>query len=124
MITFLTGVMKMAQTTTNLDARSLSLRKKMVETMASAKRGHLASAFSVAEILRVLYDEVMHYDANNPKLVDRDRFLLSKGHGCIAQYVLLAEKGFFPESELWQVGKKEGILGGHPEATVPGISHH
>jgi len=111
----------MALATSKLDARSLDLRKKMVETMASAKRGHLASAFSVAEVLRVLYDEVLHYDAGNPRMANRDRFLLSKGHGCIALYVMLAEKGFFPESELWKFCQSDGILGGHPDHNVPGV---
>jgi transketolase len=84
-------------------------------------RGHVGSALSLVEMLRVLYDDVLNYDAKNPKWAGRDRFILSKGHGCLALYVLLAEKGFFPESELWQCGKTEGILGGHPEAKVPGV---
>ena len=105
----------------NLDARSLNLRSKMVQTMASGKRGHLGSAFSLVEILRVLYDEVLRYDANNPKWPGRDRCILSKGHGCIALYVFLAEKGFFPESELDKFCLSDGILGGHPDHKVPGI---
>ena len=55
----------------------------------------MASAFSVMEILRVLYDDVLKFDPKNPKLVSRDRFILSKGQGCLAQYVMLADKGFF-----------------------------
>ena len=82
----------------------------------------MGSAFSLVEILRVLYDDVLHYDAKNPRSPLRDRFILSKGHGCLALYVLLAEKGFFPESELWKFCKSDGILGGHPEyGKVPGV---
>jgi transketolase len=106
---------------TKLDARSRELRKQMVRTFLAAKRGHLASAFSLVEILRVLYDEVLHYDPKNPAWAQRDRFILSKGHGCIALYVLLAEKGFIPEAELWKLCKSDGLLGGHPEHRIPGV---
>ena len=62
------------------------------------------------------------YDPKNPRWPERDRFILSKGHGCLALYVLLAEKGFFPEAELWKFCKPDGILGGHPEyGKVPGV---
>ena len=105
-----------------LDARSKNLRKTIVKMLASAKRGHVASAFSLVEILRVLYDDVLHVEPKNPTAVNRDRFILSKGHGCLALYTLLQEKGFFPESELAQFCKSQGILGGHPEqGKVPGV---
>lgn len=107
---------------TPLDRRSRELRQKIVQTMESGKRGHLGSAFSLVEILRVLYDDVLRYDPKNPFWSQRDRFILSKGHGCLALYPLLAEKGFFPEEELWKFCKSDGILGGHPEAgKVPGV---
>lgn len=105
-----------------LDGRSRELRRQIVRIMEAAKRAHLASAFSLVEILRVLYDNVLRYDPRNPRWPGRDRFILSKGHGCLALYVLLAEKGFFPESELWKFCSPEGILGGHPEyGKVPGV---
>ena len=90
--------------------------------MLAAKRGHFASALSIVEIIRVLYDDILHYDAKNPRWPDRDRFILSKGHGCLALYAVLAEKGFFPEAELWKFCSPDGILGGHPEyGRIPGI---
>jgi transketolase len=89
--------------------------------LEAAGRGHLGSAFSLVEILRVLYDDVLRYDPRNPKWTERDRLILSKGQGCLALYVLLAEKGFFPEYELWKYASSEGILGGHPELKVPGV---
>lgn len=105
-----------------LDARSRQLRAQIVRMLAAARRGHLASAFSLVEILRVLYDEVLRYDPQQPEWTERDRLILSKGHGCMALWVLLAEKGFYPESELWQFCKAKGILGGHPEyGKVPGV---
>lgn len=107
---------------TPLDRRSRELRQRIVKTMAAGNRGHLGSAFSLVEILRVLYDDVLRYDPKNPFWSQRDRFILSKGHGCLALYPLLAEKGFFPEEELWKFCKSDGILGGHPEVgKVPGV---
>ena len=104
-----------------LDDRSLNLRKRMIEVFNWGRRGHLGSAFSLVEILRVLFDNVLRYDPQNPKWPERDRFVLSKGHGCIALYVFLAEKGFFPESELKKFCKSDGMLGGHPDHNIPGI---
>lgn len=105
-----------------LDERSLALRRTIVRMMEAGKRGHLGSAFSLVEILRVLYDEVLQYDPKNPHWPLRDRCLLSKGHGCLALYAILADKGFFPESELWKFCQDDGILGGHPEyGKVPGV---
>ena len=109
------------QTTAGLDSRSLELRRTIVHMLQSARRGHLGSAFSLVEILRVLYDEVLRYDPSNPHWAGRDRLILSKGQGCLALYVLLAEKGFFPEPELWKFCKSDGILGGHPDFKVPGV---
>jgi len=108
--------------TTVLDERSRELRRRIVRMLEKGGRGHVGSAFSLVEILRVLYDDVLKYDAKNPRWPQRDRCILSKGHGCLALYVLLAEKGFFPEDELWKFCKPEGILGGHPEyGKVPGV---
>ena len=107
---------------TPLDHRSIELRHQIVKTLEAGKRGHVGSAFSLVEILRVLYDDVLRVDPKNPRWKERDRCILSKGHGCLALYVLLAEKGFFPEAELWKFCKAEGILGGHPEyGKVPGV---
>ncbi len=108
--------------TTALDARSKQLRRMMVRMLAAGGRGHVGAAFSIVEILRVLYDDVLKYDPKNPRWPDRDRFILSKGHGCLALYVLLADKGFFAEAELWKFCASDGILGGHPEyGKVPGV---
>lgn len=81
----------------------------------------MGPSLSLVEIMRVLYDSVLAYDARNPDSPDRDRFILSKGHGCLAQYVLLAEKGFFPEEELSRFCRYDALLGGHPTASIPGI---
>lgn len=107
---------------TPLDGRSRELRRTIIKTLQAGGRGHVGSAFSLVEILRVLYDDVLRFDAANPRWPGRDRCILSKGHGCLALYAILAGKGFFPESELWKFCKPEGMLGGHPEhGKVPGV---
>ncbi|MBI1983209.1 MAG: transketolase [Acidobacteria bacterium] len=106
---------------TGLDKRSIELRRTIVQAMNRAGRGHLASALSLVEILRVLYDSVLRYDPKRPKWPQRDRFILSKGHGCLALYVILVDKGFFPVEELWKFCQFDGILGGHPDPKTPGV---
>jgi transketolase len=105
-----------------LDERSLYLRRLCVEAMDGGGRGHLPSALSLIEILRVLYDEVLRFRADDPAWVDRDRCVLSKGHGCLGLYAVLADKGFFPVEILRTYCQYDSILGGHPErAKVPGV---
>jgi transketolase len=105
-----------------LDARSAHLRRAILQVVRSARRGHVASAFSVVEILRVLYDDILSVDPAHPLRHDRDRFILSKGHGCLALYVQLAERGFFPREALATFCEEDSLLGGHPQAgKVPGV---
>jgi transketolase len=106
----------------NINTRFANLCRDMIEMLDKGGRGHLASAFSLTEILGVLYDHILNYRAYEPLWPDRDRLILSKGHGCMALYAILAEKGFFPRSEFEKFCKTDGILGGHPEyPKVPGI---
>lgn len=105
-----------------LDRRSRDLRRLVVRGLAGGGRGHLGSALSAIEILRVLYDDILHVDAARPGWPDRDRCILSKGHGCLALYAVLADKGFFPAEELDRFCRFDGMLGGHPEAgKIPGV---
>ena len=105
-----------------LDERSKYLRRLVVRALAGGERGHVGSSMSLVEIMRVLYDNVLRYRANEPKWTGRDRMILSKGHGCIALYVLLADKGFIPLETLDTFCRRDSILGGHPEASkVPGV---
>ncbi len=105
-----------------LDARSIYLRKLVCRTLEGGNRGHIGSTLSLIEILRVLYDDILSFKADDPDWEHRDRCILSKGHGCIAQYVLLADKNFFELSHLDTFCKFDSILGGHPEANkIPGI---
>ncbi|HXP02993.1 MAG TPA: transketolase [Stellaceae bacterium] len=105
-----------------LDARSIELRRLVVRALDGGARGHIGSSMSLIEIVRVLYDDILRYRADAPDWEGRDRFILSKGHGCIALYVMLAEKGFFPLDVLDTFCRRDSILGGHPEAgKVPGV---
>jgi transketolase len=105
-----------------LDERSRYLRRLAVRALDKGERGHIGSTMSLIEILRVLYDDVLHYRPNDPEWAARDRMILSKGHGCIALYVMLADKGFFPLEVLDTFCHRDSILGGHPEAAkIPGV---
>lgn len=70
---------------------------------------------SLVEILRVLYDDIMRFRVEEPSWADRDRCILSKGHGCLALYALLIDKGFVAAEELDSFCRVDGKLGGHPE---------
>lgn len=105
-----------------LDERSLHLRRLVMRAMTKGGRGHLGSAMSLIEILRVLYDDILRLRPNEPGWPNRDRCILSKGHGCLALYAVLADRGFFPLEELDRFCFYDGILGGHPEqGMVPGV---
>ena len=105
-----------------LDNRSLYLRSLIVECLFGGGRGHMGSAMSLVEILRVLYDKILKFDSKKPFNKNRDRLILSKGHGCLALYALLADKGFFNKKILSTSSKFNSILGGHPEyKKVPGV---
>jgi transketolase len=90
--------------------------------LATGDEKHKPSAFSTLDVLWVLYDRVLRYDAANPRWEGRDRFVLSKGHGPLAYYAILADKGFFPAEELRRFMAWDGILGSHPDRLkVPGV---
>ena len=105
-----------------LDSRSRNLRALIVRALIGGNRGHLGSSMSLVEILRVLFDDYLRFRPDEPGWLDRDRFILSKGHGCLALYALLADKGFISHQTLDSFCHSASILGGHPEATkVPGV---
>ncbi|GAC1520097.1 MAG: thiamine pyrophosphate-dependent enzyme [Ktedonobacteraceae bacterium] len=83
---------------------------------------HDKSSHSTLDVLWVLYDRIMRYDARNPRSEERDRFVLSKGHGPEAYYAILADKGFFPAAELKTIMQWDSLLGTHPDRNqVPGV---
>jgi transketolase len=91
-------------------------------TLMTGDEKHTDAATSTLDVLYVLYEHVLRIDPANPEWEGRDRFLLSKGHGPMAYYAVLARKGFFPIEELARFLEWDGILGGHPDRSkVPGV---
>lgn len=90
--------------------------------MHTSNSSHIGSCFSIVDILYVLYFKVMNVDPKDCKKIDRDKFILSKGHGSAALYATLAEKGFFEKEYLKKYYIDDGILPGHLDMqAVPGI---
>ncbi|MGD0589504.1 MAG: transketolase [Bacteroidota bacterium] len=99
-----------------------TLREKVLTISTNAKEGHIPSALSVLDLIWVLYDRILKVDPTHTQWSVRDRFVLSKGHAAIGLYVVLAQKGFFPASELENFAKFDSILGGHPDRNkIPGV---
>jgi len=96
------------------------LRIRIAEMVYNSKEGHIPSAYSIIDILSALYDKILKYDSKNPEWAERDYFILSKGHGCKALYVILEKYGFITKEDIFR--KEKIILGGHPDCTkVPGV---
>lgn len=104
-----------------LDDRSRHLRRLIFRAIEHGGRGHIGPALSLVEIIRVLYDDFVRHDPERPDWHERDRFILSKGHGCLALYAVLADRGFFDADELDRFCHFGSFLGGHPETVVPGV---
>ena len=98
------------------------IRKEIVTMIHGAKSGHPGGSLSAVEILTALYFDEMNIDPTNPKMEDRDRFVLSKGHAAPVLYATLAERGFFDKKELAGFRKFGAMLQGHPDMNkVPGV---
>lgn len=105
-----------------LEKQAKSIRCLSMEMIGNAGSGHPGGALSAAEIMSVLYFDILRVDPQNPEWGDRDRFVLSKGHGTAAWYAALSERGFFPKDELKRFRQEGGILQGHPDMRkVPGV---
>lgn len=105
-----------------LSITATKIRKHAIEAVYSAGSGHPGGSLSIADILAVLYFDVMNVDPKNPKWEDRDRFVLSKGHCTPALYGALAERGFFSTDEIKNFRHIDSFLQGHPDMKgVPGV---
>jgi transketolase len=99
-----------------------NIRMSIIEEVYNAKCGHPGGSLSIADILTYLYFEEMNIDPSNSEKIDRDRFVLSKGHTAPALYATLAERGFFPKEDLKTLRKTASYLQGHPDMKgVPGV---
>lgn len=97
------------------------LRLHTLDMVFAAQSGHIAPAFSIAEIIAVLYFRVLRLKRSDPTWQGRDRFVLSKGHGCAALYAALADLEFFPKRDLSRFRKLGSHLQGHPKTSTPGV---
>ncbi|MDC0448986.1 transketolase, partial [bacterium] len=101
---------------------SIKLRENVIKMLEEAGTGHSAGSLGTAEIFSTLYFHVLNIDPKNPNDPNRDRFVLSAGHICPVYYAALAEKGYFPETDLWKLRKINSPLQGHPDRTkTPGV---
>ena len=100
---------------------AVQVRKHTLEMVYHAKASHIGGAFSMVDILSVLYNGILNIDPENPNKKDRDRFILSKGHACTALYATLALKGFFPIEELKTYAADGSRLMSHTNHKVPGV---
>ncbi len=99
----------------NDDATSKKLRSIILRMIHAAKSGHPGGSFSCLDILMTLFSDILRFDPKRPEWEDRDRLILSKGHGVPALYAVLAESGYFPEDWLLTLRQLGSPLQGHPD---------
>jgi transketolase len=98
-----------------------NIRKLSIKMVHKAKASHIGSALSIADIIAVLYGRVMTIDPKQPNLLSRDRFILSKGHACVAVYAALACRQFFPEILLDDYATDHSTMMSHISHKVAGV---
>ena len=105
-----------------LTEKARHIRGDILKMLYTAQSGHPGGSLSCVEILLALYYRVANVDPKNPKMENRDRIVLSKGHACPALYAVLADKGYFPRSDLWSLRQIHSHLQGHPDMKgTPGV---
>lgn len=106
----------------SLKILAAKIRKHAIEGIYSAASGHPGGSLSIADLLALLYFEVMNVDPKHPKDENRDRLVLSKGHCAPALYGALAERGYFPSEDIKTLRQIDSYLQGHPDMKgVPGV---
>jgi transketolase len=113
--------MNQKYTDLELQIKSVNYRKALLKYIKIAKAGHTGGSLSCTDILNVLYNDVLNVSPENFTDKNRDRYIQSKGHSVEALYVILAEQGFFPESDLETICKFQSKYVGHPTRKVNGI---
>jgi transketolase len=107
-----------------LAKKSKEYRRKILQYIYKAKAGHTGGSLSCIDILNVLYNEILNVNPSNFTSPNRDRYIQSKGHSVEALYVVLADKGFFPESDLNTLGQFKSHYIGHPTRKVNGVEQN
>lgn len=107
----------------NVDSINLARRMRVqaLQMVHRAKASHIGSALSICDIVAVLYAQILKLDPGYPTAPERDRFILSKGHACVAVYAALAEVGFFPIDDLLSYGQDHSVLMNHISHKVAGV---
>lgn len=111
-------------TENELTGKSVAYRKKILKYIVGAKAGHTGGSLSCVDILNVLYNNVLNISPQNFTSPDRDRYIQSKGHCVEALYVVLADKGFFPEDDLHTLCRYKSHYIGHPTRKVHGVEQN
>lgn len=111
-------------TTRELEQKSIQFRKNILKYIVGANAGHTGGSLSCVDILNVLYNHVLNVSPVNFSSPDRDRYIQSKGHCVEALFVVLADKGFFPEEELNTLCKYKSHYIGHPTRKVKGVEQN
>jgi transketolase len=105
-----------------LEYKAAELRLHILRTALKAGKGHVPPAFSWVEIgVALFYGGHLNLRSHDPKWENRDRFILSKGHGCLTLYAMLADLRFFPKTELDNFCGPGSLLAGHPDTQIPGV---
>jgi transketolase len=111
-------------TTKELQQKSIHYRKNILKYILGANAGHTGGSLSCTDILNVLYNHVLNVSPESFSSPDRDRYVQSKGHCVEALFVVLADKGFFPESDLETLCKYKSHYIGHPTKKVKGVEQN
>jgi len=106
----------------DLQRKAVQVRKVILQAVKKAGAGHVGGPLSMVEIALAMYFKILRIDPENPRWPDRDRYVLSKGHSCVALYAVLALRGFFPLEEVFTYDAMDSRMQGHPDMTkTPGI---
>lgn len=111
-------------TAKELALKSVTYRKKILKYIYGAGAGHTGGSLSCIDILNVLYNEILNVGPDSFSSPDRDRYIQSKGHCVEALFVVLADKGFFPEEELFNLCRYQSHYIGHPTKKVHGVEQN
>lgn len=107
-----------------LELKSNEYRRKLLTYIQMARGGHTAGSLSCVDILNVLYNRILNVGPDNFTDPNRDRYIQSKGHSVEALYVVLADRGFFPESDLETISRYGSHYVGHPTRKIKGIEQN
>lgn len=104
-----------------LEKVAIEVRKNLLQNIVNAGGGHTGGSMSSVDILVSLYFKIMNIDPKNPNMVNRDRFIMSKGHSVESYHAVLSKRGFISEEVLDTYGDFNSLLAGHPTRKVPGV---